>query len=218
MVRTRAGPSPHDASAYGRPPRGRGQLPPAALPLPSRRVDSIAVIGGDADWAVQESGAGAVVNPTYQISPLEGIRRRAGGDVDVQWSPGRDPVGPWTMLPGPATVPSSVLSPPGAPGQSGLRAEYFAGTDFTETPLAVRTDPQAAFDLAFVARFAANPRLVLSPMGARAGASPGRSRRPRAVTTPSRCRASGTPASTSTASWWRPSPGRASRARCVRER
>jgi beta-glucosidase len=72
------------------------------------------------------------------------------------------------MLPGPATVPSPVLSPPGAPGQSGLRAEYFAGTDFSGTPLAVRTDPQAAFDLAFLARFAASSRLVFPPMGARA--------------------------------------------------
>jgi beta-glucosidase len=140
----------------------------AALPLPSRRVDSIAVIGGDADWAVQESGAGAVVNPTYQISPLEGIRRRAGGDVDVEWSPGTDPVGPWTMLPGPSAVPSSVLSPPDAPGQSGLRAEYFASTDFAGAPLAVRTDPQAAFDLAVLATFAANPRLVFPPTGAQA--------------------------------------------------
>ena len=140
----------------------------AVLPLPSRRLDSIAVIGGDADWAVQESGAGAVVNPTYTISPLEGIRRRAGGDVDVEWSPGTDPVGPWTMLPGPATVPSSVLSPPNVPGQSGLRAEYFATTDFSGAPLAVRTDPQAAFDLAVLATFAANPRVVFPPAGAQA--------------------------------------------------
>lgn len=139
-----------------------------ALPLAGRRgARSIAVLGGDADWTTVEAGAGAVENPPYRISPLEGIRRRAPSGVDVSWTSGTDPVGPWTMFPGPDAVPSSVLSPPGVAGQSGLRAEYFSTTDLSGTPIAVRTDPVAAFDLSVLSRFGANPRLVFPPAGAK---------------------------------------------------
>jgi beta-glucosidase len=118
------------------------------LPLSSRRLRSMAVIGADADNASAAGGGSALVKPTYTVSPLAGIRERAGADVRVRHAEGTDPVSAAALLPGPPAVPSSVLTPAGAgPDVQGLRAQYWANTSFQGAPALVRTDRQAALNL-----------------------------------------------------------------------
>jgi beta-glucosidase len=118
------------------------------LPLSSRRLRSVAVIGADADNATAAGGGSSLVKPTYTVSALAGIRRRAGDGVLVRHAEGTDPMSAAALLPGPPAVPSSVLTPTGAaPGVRGLRAQYWTNTSFQGAPALVRTDRQAALNL-----------------------------------------------------------------------
>jgi beta-glucosidase len=119
----------------------------AVLPLDGRRLDSVAVIGGDANRAHTQGGA-SHVTPTYQVSLVDGIRDRAPGGVDVEYAPGTDPVGPTSMLPGPAAAPSSIFTSPG--GGTGLRATYFSSTDLSGDPIATRTERGVRFETSFL--------------------------------------------------------------------
>jgi beta-glucosidase len=83
------------------------------LPLSSHELRSLAVIGGDADHYITGSGS-SFVKPTYVVSMLEGIRRRVGEGVRVEYAEGIDPITPADLLPGPPLVPSSVLTPVGS--------------------------------------------------------------------------------------------------------
>jgi beta-glucosidase len=108
------------------------------LPL-AEGSDSIAVIGADADVAVQGGGSSEVL-PTYTVSPLQGITERAGNDVAVSHIAGADPVTGTALLPGPPPIPSDFLTPAAGEGQ-GLRAEYFFNQNFSGTPALDRTEP-----------------------------------------------------------------------------
>lgn len=136
--------------------------------LPLQRPRSIAVIGEGATWAAQQCCAGAVRNPTYEITPLEGIRRRAPSGVDVRHQRGSDAPGPADLTQGPEALPSSVLSPPGAPGQTGVRAEFWDNTTFAGAPFATRIDPRPAFDAGPIVQFAVHPEVALAPTGSQA--------------------------------------------------
>ena len=57
------------------------------LPLKSD-VKRIAVIGQNAVLKTQSGGMGAGVKALYEVTPLEGIRKRAGDDVEVTYAPG----------------------------------------------------------------------------------------------------------------------------------
>ncbi len=57
------------------------------LPL-SRDVKKIAVIGQNAVLKTQSGGVGAGVKALYEITPLQGIRKRAGDAVQVSYAPG----------------------------------------------------------------------------------------------------------------------------------
>jgi beta-glucosidase len=112
------------------------------LPL-AGHLGSIAVIGPDADNASAAGGGSGLIKPTYTVSPLEGIRARAGAGVQVEYAPGTDAIGWGDLLPGPPAVPSSLLSPAGGgPGATGLKAEYWSNKDFAGSPALVRTEPQ----------------------------------------------------------------------------
>src|SRR4051794_30548394 len=141
----------------------------AALPLQRPKApQSIAVIGEGANWAAQQCCAAAIQNPTYTISPLQGIRQRAPGGVSVGFERGSDPPNPADLSPGPDGVPSSVLSPPGSPSETGVRAEFWTNTAFAGTPFLTRTDPRPAFDRGAIAGFAIHPEAVLAPTTAQA--------------------------------------------------
>ncbi len=119
------------------------------LPLSSQEVHSIAVIGGDADNNIAGGGS-SLVKPTYLVSMLEGIRRRVGEGVRVQYAEGVDPGSAVDLLPGPPLVPSSVLTPASSSSEvHGLHAEYWTNTRFEGEPELVRTDRQVALNLGF---------------------------------------------------------------------
>lgn len=56
--------------------------------LPLEGAKSIAVIGENARWAQILGGGSSAVTPHYVVSPLEGIRSRAGKQVKVEYAPG----------------------------------------------------------------------------------------------------------------------------------
>ena len=78
------------------------------LPI-AKSVKKIAVIGQNAVLKTQSGGMGAGVKALYEVTPLEGIRKRAGADVQVTYAPGYKnfpgrrwgpaPVSPWRRMP-----------------------------------------------------------------------------------------------------------------------
>lgn len=120
----------------------------SVLPLDPGQIHSIAVIGADASNASTEGGGAARVEPTYAVSPLDGIRQRAGGGVRVDYAAGTDPITAAHLLPGLPPVPSSVLSPPGS-SEHGLQAEYWSNVHFDGAPDLRRVDGQVALSLGF---------------------------------------------------------------------
>ena len=120
----------------------------SVLPLDTRGIHSIAVIGADASNASTEGGGAARVEPTYSVSPVDGIRQRAGGGIRVDYAAGTDPITAAHLLPGPPPVPSSVLSAPGS-SEHGLAAEYWSNTHFDGDPDISRVDAQVAWSLGF---------------------------------------------------------------------
>ena len=173
---------PRRSSGGGRPRRRRRRTPARRARSPSRGsccsrtpmsvlpigadVRSIAVIGPEAD-NVSAAGAGSgFLRPLHEVSPLDGIRRRAGADVRVTHAPGADALSAADLLPGPPAIPSAYLAPPDGQG-SGLLAEYWANPRFEGEPLLTRTDPQVAINLGFfnIPHFnAISPRLPATPM------------------------------------------------------
>ncbi|MFP4974130.1 glycoside hydrolase family 3 C-terminal domain-containing protein [Paenibacillus sp. CN-4] len=118
------------------------------LPLDGSKLKSIAVIGPDADTYTTVGGS-SLVNPTYTVSALQGIKDRAGNGVRVEYAPGTDPVGTGDIVNGPDAVPSSVLSSGGYGEKSGLRAEYWTNNKMEGEPSLVRTDGQVNMNLGF---------------------------------------------------------------------
>ena len=57
------------------------------LPI-AKSVKKIAIIGQNAVLKTQSGGMGAGVKALYEVTPLEGIRKRAGADVQVTYAPG----------------------------------------------------------------------------------------------------------------------------------
>jgi beta-glucosidase len=120
------------------------------LPLSAGALRSIAVIGADADTAAAQGGGAARVEPTSSVTPLDGLRQRAGPGVDVRFAPGGDPVSPAHLLPGPPAIPSSVLTPEGFDdGTRGLRAQYWLNPSFAGPAEVIRVDHEAAVSLGF---------------------------------------------------------------------
>ena len=109
-----------------------------ALPLSTRHVHSIALIGPTGNDAVFVSGgsAGVPLAPGQAITPAQGITARAsqaGVNVTtVQGSAGD--------VASPTLVPSSVLTPSSGNG-AGLLGQYWSNGDFTGAPTVTQVDP-----------------------------------------------------------------------------
>jgi beta-glucosidase len=126
---------------------GRDTLP---LRL-NRRLRSIAVIGPDADNASAKGGGSSTISmPTYEVSPLEGIRSRVGDRASVSYAAGTDGISEGDLLPGPAPVPSTVLRPTGGePGDRGLHARFWGNTGFEGDPDLELIDPSVNVNWGF---------------------------------------------------------------------
>jgi len=120
------------------------------LPLDAPTLRSIAIIGPDIDAVSAQGGGSSLVKPTLQVSPLEAILSRLGGDVQVDWAYGTDGITPAALLPGPDPVPSALLSPgDDADEQPGLRARYWTNPTFSGEVFLERVDPQIDLNLGF---------------------------------------------------------------------
>jgi beta-glucosidase len=142
-----------------------------ALPLNARRLQSIAVIGGNAQRVISQGGA-SHVTPTREVSLVQGLRDRAPAGTDVEWAPGTDPVSATSMLPGPQAVPSSVLAPAAGSTESGLTADYFDNPNLAGDPIVTRTDPGVRFEQGFLGgapAFASLYGSILTPTPGNAG-------------------------------------------------
>jgi beta-glucosidase len=117
------------------------------LPLGSD-VRSIAVIGPEVDNVSAAGGGSGFLRALHEVSPLDGIRRRAGSGLRVEHARGTDALSAAALLPGPPPIPSAYLAPPDGQG-SGLRGEYWANSRFEGEPLLTRIDAQVAINLGF---------------------------------------------------------------------
>ncbi len=107
-----------------------------ALPLSTRHLRSLAVIGPSGDDAIYITGGSAAVPITAgpAITPLAGITARATG---VKINAAQGSVGD---MPLPTTVPTDVLAPPSGGGH-GLSASYWSNGDRQGAPTRTQVDP-----------------------------------------------------------------------------
>ena len=105
--------------------------------LPLKPVRSIAVIGENARWAQIMGGGSSAVIPHYAVSPLHGIRARAGSQVEVKYAPG-------CFIHRTLPVPDAdTLSTPD--GRRGLLHEVFDNLDFSGEPAFSQVNDRAKF-------------------------------------------------------------------------
>jgi beta-glucosidase len=105
------------------------------LPIDSRRIHSLAVIGATAQAnPIYTGGGSATVVPSSRVTPLDGITARAGSGVHVTYAQGTAGTAE------PPLIDTAQLTPASGTGH-GLTAEYFALPDLTGTPAITRVDP-----------------------------------------------------------------------------
>ncbi len=113
----------------------------AILPLDKAKLKTIAVLGPNAAFARTGGGGSAYVNPSYAVTPLDGIKAKVGGAVKVDYAPGATFEG--DLKP----VPASALEPPaGRSEKQGLLGEYFDNEEWRGQPSLVRVDPVIDWD------------------------------------------------------------------------
>ncbi|MEM2946090.1 MAG: glycoside hydrolase family 3 N-terminal domain-containing protein [Thermoproteota archaeon] len=107
------------------------------LPLNREKIGTIAVLGPASD-SVKLGGYSTV--PRYAVTPLEGIRRKAGPGTKIlhaKCSPG---IGKYVPIP-----PGCLTPGPGAE-EHGLKAEYFNNRELKGEPVLTRVDEQVSFN------------------------------------------------------------------------
>jgi beta-glucosidase len=104
------------------------------------RTGSVAVIGYDAGAGTQieENGSPAVWSGGPVITPVAGIRARAGRTVRVSYAPGTLGV---VQLP---VLPASALTPSSGSGH-GLSGTFYAASDFSGAPIATHMESTLDF-------------------------------------------------------------------------
>jgi beta-glucosidase len=105
--------------------------------LPLDSMKTIAVIGENARWPQILGGGSSAVTPHYIISPLEGIRARAGKEIKVEFS-----IGCFIHRTMPAPD-SDTLST--EDGSQGLLVEIFDNLDFSGTPVHIQISKRVQF-------------------------------------------------------------------------
>jgi beta-glucosidase len=108
------------------------------LPLDPAAVDSIAVIGSDADTTATYGGGSTNIAPATKDTILDATRARVP-DTEVRFARGVDPVGPAGNAPGFDIAPSGVLT--AADGSTpGLTATYYRDPGFADL-IEARVEP-----------------------------------------------------------------------------
>ncbi len=126
----------------------------STLPLDAAKLRSIAVIGPDADKVLGDLYGGT---PPYAVSPLEGIRKRAGANVQVKFAAGNDLVQAADLARHSDVAIVVIGNDPscGSPGwhRCPLPSEGHEGQDRTSLTLEQEAIAKAVF--------AANPRTIV---------------------------------------------------------
>ena len=98
------------------------------LPL-SKDIKKIAVIGQNAVLKTQSGGVGAGVKALYEITPLQGIQKRAGNSIEVVYAPGYKNFPGRRWGPAPTTVDPLVATAIDAAAQDADVVIFFGGTN-----------------------------------------------------------------------------------------
>ncbi|MCO5997028.1 glycoside hydrolase family 3 C-terminal domain-containing protein [Actinoallomurus rhizosphaericola] len=101
------------------------------LPLDTKALRSLAVIGPNADTAITGGGGSSAVTPYKKVDPISGLKARLGDSVNVNY------VKAGTTS-GQPPIPASALT--------GLKGEYFTNKTLTGTPAVTRDDTDIDFD------------------------------------------------------------------------
>jgi len=99
------------------------------LPINSKKIRRLAVIGSTADPAIMSGGGSAYTPPWRSTSILEGIKALAAGDIEIVYAKGVDA---WAE--DPAFGRKDYITPDGQPG---LKIEYFANRNGAGEPATV---------------------------------------------------------------------------------
>ncbi len=111
------------------------------LPLDIKALHSIALLGPNAAENRTSMGGSGYVAPAQNISALQAVRQRAPEGLTINYAKGAD-MGDEALPP----IPAESLTPPAAaPGEHGLKGEYFANQDLQGAPAVVRTDAKVSF-------------------------------------------------------------------------
>jgi beta-glucosidase len=102
------------------------------LPLDTKKIKSIAVIGTNADISRTGGGGSSYVEPVYSVSPLEGLKNKLGNDVKISFAKG-------VLMQGDADPIKKEFFP------EGLKAEFYNNMDFKGEPAMTRTDELVDF-------------------------------------------------------------------------
>lgn len=114
----------------------------STLPLDKNKIKKIAVFGPNAYVSEYSGGGSAEVIPTYVVSALEGILKKTGQTIHVEYFKG---VG-FDRRYNVPVVPSQFLKPLGdEQGRTGLRGEYFNNRHLEGEPVVTRIDEQIFF-------------------------------------------------------------------------
>ncbi len=117
------------------------------LPLDSTKLHSIAVIGPAAvNMQYDAQGSPALSGP-YEIDPLDGITKRAGAGVKINYvaaSVNGTPIPASALVSDKPYGDVTATVTPG--GQPGLKAEYFNNQNLEGQPTATRNDPNVDFN------------------------------------------------------------------------
>jgi beta-glucosidase len=104
------------------------------LPLDSKAIRTIAVIGRNAAEARIEGGGSSEVRPFYRVSPLEGLRRRCGKDIKITYEP--------SCTNNIMTLPlhPEYLTHDRGSKKAGLTGDYYDNNELTGNPVTTRVD------------------------------------------------------------------------------
>jgi beta-glucosidase len=103
-------------------------------------VKTIAVVGPNAETLVALEGNYSGV-PSQYVLPLDGMIQQFAGKAKVLYAQGSIYVPEMA-----APAPRSIFHPSAESDEYGLKAEYYADSDFAGSPVLTRTDPQVQFD------------------------------------------------------------------------
>lgn len=108
------------------------------LPIDTKKVRSIAVVGPNAEKARIGGGGSAQVIPFYSVSPLEGLKNAVGEKVKINFSPGI------VALEDTKPIPTENLRTDDGKS-NGLTGEYFANMNLEGKPAFKRIDSNLDF-------------------------------------------------------------------------